>query len=104
MFVIQPDSGTFAHQKNKNDKMKKVFAVLAIAGTLAACNNNSEKKDGAADTTAINNMIDSAKGAMDKMVDSASNSMNNMVDSAKGAMDKMADSATKKIEEAKPKM
>lgn len=84
--------------------MKKVFAVMAIAGVMVACNNKGEKKEGGADTAAINNMIDSAKGAMDKMVDSASNSMNNMVDSAKGAMDKMTDSAAKKMEEMKPKM
>lgn len=84
--------------------MKKVFAILAIAGLLAACNNEGEKKEGGADTASINNLMDSAKGAMDKMMDSASNSLNNLADSAKGAMDKMADSAAKKIEEAKPKM
>ncbi|MBL7747529.1 MAG: hypothetical protein JNM19_08905 [Chitinophagaceae bacterium] len=84
--------------------MKKVFAIIAIAGVMVACNNSSDKKDKGADSAAINNMIDSAKGAMDKMVDSASGAMNNMVDSAKGAMDKMTDSASKKVEEMKPKM
>jgi ABC-type uncharacterized transport system auxiliary subunit len=91
-------------QNKKPITMKKVFAIVAIAGTMVACNSSSDKKTDGADTATINNMVDSAKGAMDKMVDSASGAMDKMVDSAKGAMDKMADSAMKKVEEVKPKM
>lgn len=73
--------------------MKKLFAIIAIAGTMIACNSSSDKKTDGADTAAVNNMMDTAKGAMDKMADTAT-----------GVMDKMADTATKKIEEVKPKM
>lgn len=57
--------------------MKKVFAILAIAVGMAACNNKSEKKaDAAVDTAA-------------KITDD---------------LTKMMDIVAKKMEEAKPKM
>lgn len=65
--------------------MKKVFAILAIAGLMVACNNKSEKKTDGTDTTkapdtavvttpdtaAVNNMMDTAA----KMVDTAASKM-----------------------------
>jgi hypothetical protein len=42
--------------------MKKVFAILAIAGFLAACNNDSEKKE-TKDSTAV--MMDTTHRMMD---------------------------------------
>lgn len=59
--------------------MKKAFAVLAIAGLMTACNNSSEKKEGATDSTT-------------KM--SADTSMNKM--KSDSGMSKMAADTTKK--------
>jgi hypothetical protein len=48
--------------------MKKVFAILAIAGFMAACNNSGEKKEAAKDSTAAGTTMSadtSSKMAMD---------------------------------------
>lgn len=65
--------------------MKKVFAILAIAGVMVACNNSGEKKAG-------------------EVKDTASKMMNNVSDTASKMMDKAVDTMAKKMEEAKPKM
>lgn len=40
--MIQLIRKTFINKKQKFKQMKKVLAVLAIAGTLVACNNEAE--------------------------------------------------------------
>jgi uncharacterized lipoprotein YajG len=40
-----------AFSKPKKITMKKVFAIMALAGLLAACNNKSENKEQTKDTT-----------------------------------------------------
>lgn len=55
----------FAAIKNskKQVQMKKVFAILAVAGFMAAC-NSGENAAPAADTTAAT-AVDTTKAAMD---------------------------------------
>ena len=65
--------------------MKKVFAMMAIASVMVACNNDGEKK--------AEEVKDTAAAKMQEMVDTAASKMNNMVDTA-----------AKKLEAAKPKM
>lgn len=58
--------------------MKKVFAVLAVTGFLAACNggaNSDVKKDSL-------NAIDSTKSAMKDSVNANADSAKAMIDSA----------------------
>jgi hypothetical protein len=40
--------------------MKKVFAILAIAGFMVACNNDSETENTVVDSTAIKDSIEKA--------------------------------------------
>jgi ABC-type uncharacterized transport system auxiliary subunit len=42
----------FKPNKKKPEKMKKVFAILALTAVFAACNNSGEKKEETKDTTA----------------------------------------------------
>lgn len=69
--------------------MKKVFVVLAVAGVMAACNNNKEKK-----TDGMNDKMEEKMDGKteEKMEEKMDNKMNEMKDT------------TKKMEEAKPKM
>ena len=60
--------------------MKKVFAILAVAGFMAACNTGVSVEQAAADSTRI---ADSTKAAMSAAMDTAKAAM----DTAKAAMD-----------------
>ena len=80
--------------------MKKLFAILAIAGTLAACNNGGEEKPTAGDSSKMTTPATEAT----KVADSASKMMNNMADSAKGMMNKATDSAGKMMNKMTDKM
>ena len=66
------------HKKSLQN-MKKVFAILAVAGFLAACNSGEDKAKAAADSTRI---ADSTKAAM--AADSAAKAA---ADTTKAAMD-----------------
>jgi hypothetical protein len=80
--------------------MKKLFAMVAIAGVFAAC-GNGENKTNAADSAKMDSamhavqdssksMLDSAKSMMDtarKMLDTASAKVSAVADSAKKALD-----------------
>ena len=54
----------FAHNKKtqKQVQMKKVFAILAVAGFMASCNSGENK---AATADSVKPAMDSAKAAMD---------------------------------------
>jgi hypothetical protein len=53
-------------KKNKTSStMKKVFAILAIAGAFAACNNAAEKTEASVDSTAAAVTVDTAAAAVD---------------------------------------
>ena len=90
--------------------MKKLFAILAIAGTLVACNNGGDDKAANADSakatvTNAANTADSANKMMSAAKDSANKMMNKVGDSATKMVDKAADkmkeAANKMVEKAK---
>lgn len=85
--------------KTQKMTMKKIFAMMAAAAVMTACNNS--KKDEAKE---LDKMMDSATKMIDKMSDSVTQELNKLGDSATNEINKMADSATKKVEEMKPKM
>ena len=90
--------------------MKKLFAILAIAGTLAACNNGDDKASTAADSTkaavtdakmtadTASKMMDAAKDTANKMMNKMGDSANKMMDKA---ADKMKDATNKMVDKAK---
>ncbi len=70
--------------------MKKLFAILAIAGSLAACNNSadstSEKKDSIDSVTSERkDMVDSTTDAKKNMADSTADATKNKMDSSADA-------------------
>lgn len=79
--------------------MKKLFAILAIAGALTACNGSDGDKTATTDSTKTETpVMDASKidSTAKKMMDST---VNKMVDTAKKVMDKAVDKmkdATKK--------
>ena len=80
--------------KPKKNKMKKLFAILAVGVALTACNGSGDDKAANADSTK-NPAADAAK-----MADTA----NKMMDTAHKMMDKMADTASKMMDKAADKM
>ena len=91
--------------KPKKNKMKKLFAIVAIAAALTACNSGSEEKTVTTDSTKTPAM-DASKTADTavKMMDSASKMMDKMADTANKMMDKAADKmkdASKMVKEEK---
>ena len=66
--------------------MKKLFAIIAIAGILVACGNKGDKKADTAEDS-VNKMVDSATMMIEKATDSATkminDSTNKMLDSVK---------------------
>lgn len=59
--------------------MKKLFAILAVASVLTACNNSDDKKEAAADTTKtespVMDAVNTADSAGKVMADTAHNMM-----------------------------
>ncbi len=51
--------------------MKKVFAILAIATFMVACNNEAEKTESTVDSAALKAAADSAAAAAAATVDTA---------------------------------
>lgn len=51
--------------------MKKVFAILAIATFMVACNNEAEKTENTVDSAALKAAADSAAAAAAATVDTA---------------------------------
>lgn len=78
--------------------MKKVFAVLAIAGFVASCNN-------AADTEKrTNDSLDSVKKATTNMIDSTKDKSIDSVNQTINAQKDMNDSMHKGTDTSKSKM
>jgi hypothetical protein len=78
--------------------MKKLFAILALASVLTACNNSGEDKAAATDSPKVENPVMDAV----KTADSAATQMvSNAADSGKKAVNKVADSAGKVVEKVK---
>ncbi len=80
--------------------MKKFLAIIAIAGTLIACNNAADSTENAKDS------LDSVAAEKKDMIDSSADQRKDMIDSTtemkKDAMDKM-DSANRKMDSARNK-
>lgn len=77
--------------------MKKFLAIIAIAGSLIACNNDADSTENAKDS------LDSIAAEKKDMIDSTADQRKEVVDSTtemkKEAMDKM-DSANRKLDSA----
>ena len=69
--------------------MKKFIAVLAIAGTLVACNNSADSAENKKDS------IDSATNVTTDKIDSAADATINKIDSAADAKKDAIDSTKK---------
>jgi len=66
--------------------MKKVLAILAIAGTLTACGGSGEKKAEDVKEGAEQLMNDAKEGA-EKVMDKVDSTVTNMADSAKSKIE-----------------
>jgi hypothetical protein len=67
---------TFNHTQKKQ-KMKKVFAILAVAGFMASC-NSGENKDAAADSARIADSTAAATAAADSAAKAAADTTHKM--------------------------
>ncbi|MBK7434689.1 MAG: hypothetical protein IPI66_12870 [Chitinophagaceae bacterium] len=76
--------------------MKKLFAILAIAGAMTACNSGEGDKPAATDSPKVETPVMDAT----KVADSANKMINNAADSASKMMDKAVDTAKKMVEKA----
>ncbi|MBV9987093.1 MAG: hypothetical protein JO301_05405 [Chitinophagaceae bacterium] len=64
--------------------MKKVFAILAVAGVMAACNSGENKEKAAADSTRIADSTAKAAAAADSAAKAAADTSHKMgADTAK---------------------
>lgn len=77
--------------------MKKLFAILAIASVMTACNSGTEEKAASADSVKTENPVTEAVN----VADSANKVMTNVADSANKVINKVADSAGKVVEKVK---
>ena len=69
--------------------MKKFLGVLAIAGTLVACNNSADSAENTKDS------LDSAANVKTEKIDSAADATINKIDSATEAKKDQVDSLKK---------
>jgi PBP1b-binding outer membrane lipoprotein LpoB len=97
--------------KTKKKQMKKLFAILAVASVMTACNNGGDQKAATTDSPKTETPVtdaaktaDSAKSMMNSVADSAKSMMNKAADSAKGMINKAADSAKKDVKKAVDKV
>jgi gas vesicle protein len=86
--------------------MKKLFAVLAVASVMVACNDSAttDAKPTGADTSAAKKDT-SIAGAAQQTADTAKKMMDNVADTSKGLMNKVVDgvkdAGTKAVEGVK---
>ena len=78
--------------------MKKLFAILAVASVMTACNGSGEEKAATTDSPKVETPVTDAV----KTADSATNQMMTKVaDSANKVVNKVADSVGKVVEKVK---
>ena len=94
IFAYPGKSSTFA--PNKISTMKKLFAILVVAGALVACNNSSESAASSVDSAA-KAATDTVKNAVDTTMKKVDSTAKAMVDTAKAKVSAAADSAKKAI-------
>ena len=73
--------------------MKKLFAILAVAGVMASCTGGDSDKSAATDTTKKDSVtndamktMDAAKDSMNKMVDATKDSINKAINAVKDTL------------------
>ena len=87
--------------------MKKLFAIVAVAAALTACNGSGDDKTTSTDSTKMTTpAMEASKNdtAATHMMDTAKKMINNATDTMNKAMDKAADKmkdASKMVEKAK---
>jgi len=69
--------------------MKKVFAILALATVMVACNNESSTEDAAQKAADSTHVADSLKAEADKAAAAAATSDSLSADSLKTAVDSL---------------
>ena len=74
--------------------MKRVFAILALATVMTACNSEGEKTE-----TPATDTVKTETPVVPAVVDSAANAMKAVTDSAAAAAGKLVDTAKKAVEE-----
>ena len=76
--------------------MKKLFAILAVAGLMTACKNSTKTTSTEVnqDSLKMAQTADSIKNAMQNVGDSANKMMNEMADSTKSKMNQTTDTLT----------
>ena len=91
-------------KNQKKHQMKKVFAILALATVMTACNNESEKTDTPAtgdtvktETPAAPAVVDTAANAMKAIADTAAAKVNQVVDTAKKGVEKVVEKAKEAV-------
>ena len=90
-------------KKPKKLQMKKVFAILALATAMTACNNETETTEVPAgdstktETPAAPAVVDSAANAMKAVVDSGAAKAGEVIDSAKKAGEKVVEKAKEAV-------
>lgn len=72
--------------------MKKFIAILAITGSLAACNNAADP------TEAKKDSIDSAATEVKDRLDSTGEAANNVIDSQQNVIDSSADAKKEAVD------
>lgn len=82
----------YSETKTKSQHMKKLLGILLLAGTLAACGSDSDKK------------ADDVKDQIENKVDEMKDKAGDMKDSLMQKVDEIKDSAASKIEDMKSNM
>jgi hypothetical protein len=72
----------FTHKKSLQN-MKKVFAILAVAGVMAACNSGADKDKLAADSTRVADSTAKATASADSAARAAADTTKMAADTTK---------------------
>lgn len=81
--------------KIKENSMKKLLVILAVAGAMTACNNSTEPSGGADST--VKAAMDTAKAMVDTAAKKADSTVKAVADTAKAKINAAVDSAKAKI-------
>jgi predicted small secreted protein len=80
--------------------MKKLFAILAFASVVTACNNSTEGKEAAADTLNTESPLMDAKNISDsagKLIEAGKDSVGNMMEAVKDSTGKAVEKAAEAV-------
>jgi len=80
--------------------MKKLFAILAVAAVMTACNNTTESKEAGADSLNTESPLMDAKNVMDsagKLIEAGKDSAGNLMEAVKDSAGKVVEKATEAV-------